>query len=322
MRESDLIKMISSHFIRSSQQINKPFESDSEIIRLGSDIMAVTMDEFSDEDGFGDMSAEMLGHNMAVAVLSDLFASGAVPGFYIHCLIVPGSESGCFIRDVCRGVSSVLKQANCFLIGGDVGSGDSWRYCATAIGSIENSRYITRIMPSVEQDLWVTGDIGDANYAGLAQKSCPVFELRLKEAEYIRKNALACIDTSGGFADAVWMLWENNTSMNIEVDFASLPFCREVIENFSGNNVLLGGMLYGGAGEYELLFTLPAGEVPDINAVKVGRVMPCKDNAGLAYNLNGRVIIVTEPPVCSRSTESRSVYIEKVIEQVQNVFSE
>jgi thiamine-monophosphate kinase len=73
-REKDIIRLISDILPRSVNQINQCFESDSEILRYGSEILLFTVDEFSNEDLFRDNDPYSLGWNLAVGTLSDILS--------------------------------------------------------------------------------------------------------------------------------------------------------------------------------------------------------------------------------------------------------
>jgi len=320
MREYDLITSILGNFSRSKKQKNDAFACDAEIVSIGDRDWGITMDEFSpEEDMFGEMEAFAIGRNLATAVLSDLFACGAKPKFFMHSLVVGENTETDFINEMVKGVSSVLNSANCFLLGGDIGSGENWRYTGMAMGPVCGKRYLSRVLPVKEQALWVTGRLGDANLAAFTGKAGPLFELRLEEAQYICENATGCIDTSGGFVDSVWLLKTLNKDLRFEIDAASLPIEKDVMEFCKTNALPPEAFLFGGAGEYELLFTTALDTIPEIEATKVGNVCP-SDEPGLFFDIGGRLIEMGQPPVCARETPDRNEYIQRILKQVNDVF--
>ena len=305
MKEKEFINLICDQFDRSPKQLNVPHESDSEIIEVSGQLLAITTDEFSKEDCFGDLTAEQLGWNMAVATISDLFAVGSNPCFYTHAISFDGNPS--FIKEFSQGVSKVLTQTGAFLIGGDLGHAESLRYCATAIGTLPTGKFITRVMKeSVEQELWVTGRLGDANLSVFLNNPAPVFECRLPEAEFIRKHATACIDTSGGLIDALWALKEVNLDFKFDFTLASIPFDPKVVDYCDKSGVPPMAFLYGGAGEYELLFTVPENTEVTIKATKIGLL-----TAGHGLFVDGQEI--DEAPPCPRSFTTIKDYTKEVM---------
>ncbi len=319
MREQAIIENILGQFDRSDDQLNKSFECDAEIVKVSGGNIAVTMDEFSDEDMFGDPGAAVLGSNMAIAVLSDLYACGAIPKYYIHAIVLSKGGNVEFSTELSVGVSRVLENAGCCLIGGDLGFGANWRYTATAIGELDGEKYLSRKLPLIEQELWVTGSLCDANLAALLEKPVPAFELRKIEAEYIRKNALGCIDTSGGFIDSLWTLAGNNPDLEFSIQTDELPIDKEVLVFCKENGVAPQAFLFGGAGEYELMFTLPVGVMPEMDSVRIGRVKQSSDH-GIFFNTNGNFSKLKSIPPCAREITNKAEYINMILELVDRVF--
>ena len=160
MREDKLITSILGNFKRSQDQKNKPFSCDAEIVSIAGKLWGITIDEFSAaEDMFGSMQPFGLGHNLAAAVLSDLFACGAKPQFFMHSLVLGENTDANFIDELVKGISSVLDSANCFLLGGDTGCGQNWRYTGVAMGPVGSDNYLSRMLPLDEQSIWVTGSM-------------------------------------------------------------------------------------------------------------------------------------------------------------------
>ncbi|NQU42799.1 hypothetical protein HQ520_05905, partial [bacterium] len=150
----------------------------------------------------------------------------------------------------------------CFLIGGDVGRADCWRYVGTAFGTVISGRPLTRRVPEGRHTLWITGPLGGANRAAAQRHPPPQFPLRLSAAEVIRELGAACTDTSGGFFDAVWNVHQATPGARIEIDLGALPLAPGVAEFAAGVGMPAEASLLGGAGEYELFFAVPE-ECPD-----------------------------------------------------------
>ena len=168
MTEYELIRAIAGRFARSPGQRNGLFESDAELVEIGGLLWALTLDEFSaEEDLLPAGDPEQLGWNLAVATLTDLLAVGARPQFFMQVLSLPQRVGRDFAEGIADGVRSALDEAGCALCGGDIGVAETWRFTGFAMGPVESTRPITRVLPPVEQRLWVTGDLGDANLAAL-----------------------------------------------------------------------------------------------------------------------------------------------------------
>ena len=259
------------------------FKSDAQIVEINGQKWGITCDEFSlEEDLFTDNEPYVLGANLVVATLSDLYATGCKPCFYEHAIVFPKNKNYKWSQELVKGIKDSLNNAGCILIGGDLGQSKKFRYTGIALGQQVNN--ISRIFPPVEQFLYVTGSLGDANEAILNFRPTPVFESRK-----LPNNALSAIDTSGGFIDSIWILHELNPNFRIDVE--NLP-CKDV------------KYLFGGAGEYELIFT---SKEDKLDAIKIGRVIP---NSNGVF-LNGKEIL--DPPPSPRNYKSLFLYILDVL---------
>jgi len=321
MREYDLIRRLAAGFPRSPRQRNRLFECDAEVLELGRELWAITLDEFSpEEDRFTAEAPVLLGANLAVATLSDLFAAGAEPAFFLQALSLPRDVAVGFADGLMQGVRSVLDEVGCCLCGGDLGSANTWRFSGVALGRIAAvCGPLTRRLPPGPQRLWVTGCLGDANLAVLAGVPTPRFELRIGAAMAIRRWAGACIDTSGGLADALWVLHSVNPAACIRVDGAAVPLAPGVATVARSRGLPPEAALLGGAGEYELLFAAPAELPPEAfgafeaaAATPIGRV-DIEGAAGLWWvTPDGRVLHLAEPPPCPRAAADLGTHVAEV----------
>jgi thiamine monophosphate kinase len=174
-------------------------------------------------------------------------------------------------------------------------------------------------LPPGPQKLWVTGCLGDANLAVLTGGATPCFELRLEAARAVRERAGACIDTSGGLADALWMLHSVSPDACLEVDGAAIPLAPGVAESARRGALPPEAGLLGGAGEYELLFATPAAVAPEVlralaaaSATAIGRVV-ADGVPGLWWRRrDGRMVQLTEPPPCPRAAGDIGAHVAEV----------
>lgn len=321
MTEYDIIRSFSQNFKRSNEQKYGLFECDAELIRIGDQLWALTMDEFTpEEDLFTSENPVALGANLAVAALSDLFASGADPVWYMHSVSFAKSVNSDFIEGLSKGINSVVDEVGCSVCGGDMGCAETWRYCGFVMGQVPNNQPLTRKVPSKPQSLWVTGSLGDANLAALSGSPTPCFELRYDESKVIRTLACACIDTSGGLFDSLWMLHDLNPGLRMEIDMDCIPYASGLRETAASAGFPIEAALLGGAGEYELLFSVPEGTQIPLDCVTcVGHVQPDMDS-GLYLHRNGRhTFHMTEPPPCPRDAATVEEHIRDVMLMAQKL---
>ena len=329
MNEYDLVRMISRKFPRSPQQRNGCLKCDAELITLGDQLWALTMDDFTpEEDLFSDRHPRQLGANLATATLCDLLAAGARPAFFMQALSLPPNGPP-FAEELSLGIASVLDRANCFLCGGDLGTAATWRFCGFAMGPVPDNKALTREIPSRAGNLWVSGPMGGFNLAALTGAPTPLIELRMDSAQLIRRHATSCIDTSGGLLDAAWILSTINPHMRLEIDVDAVPLAQGVDLLTQTHAIPPVAALLGGAGEYELLCVTPADLVPGgVDALcaagmtMVGTVLPQSGGGVGLRRPDGSTTVMTGPPPCPRTTASREEYIRQVIAVSRKIMGE
>lgn len=266
------------------------FASDAQFFDAAGQRWGITCDAFSpDEDCFTLESPRRLGANLVIATLSDLYASGCEPSFFMHAITFPHDAEESWMGELAAGIASALKEAGCVLLGGDTGQGKSLSY--TGIGLGPQRRPLTRRFPDARQRLYVSGKLGALNAAAYSGVPTPALTRRPTPPA-----ATACIDTSGGFMDAVWQLHELNPNHTIAIQ--DIP-----VDDIS--------LLFGGAGEYELLFTAPYDEEETSGAFCIGEVISGREGV----SLDGCAI--TAPPPDPRSYTSRTEYIGAIFRSIE-----
>jgi thiamine-monophosphate kinase len=267
--ENEIIKVILRNFRKSAHHKNEFFQSDSEIIRLGSQDYLISVDSYSDEDHFRLNNPYTLGMNLAVCTLSDIFACGGKPLFFCNSLNSESSWNIDYIDSISKGISFILEKCETGFIGGDFGYCGNWNFTGVVIG--ESDRIVKRKGASYGDLIYLTGEIGSGNFEAasvLGKLSCGlddlfkkhpvVFLLRIKEAALISKYASSCIDTSDGLFKSLNIISEiNECGFNI----SNIPYFPAGIEWTNSIGLPKECLIFGECGEYELLFTInPANE--------------------------------------------------------------
>lgn len=275
-----------------------PFFADCEV--FGD--MLFTMDSFSQsEDFFSTTPPERIGHNMAAAVLSDLLACGITGEFLINTWNVDDSLPSSFYAGCARGIEEVLKHYGVRCIGGDLGASKPWSWTAAAGGKLTIPAPVRRIASQkIPFDLYVSGPLGDANFAVFSQLPMPEIELRSP----VPREALFATDTSGGFLDALENFRRVDPELTLYLEnipiaeVPDLPFPKEFL-------------LIGGVGEYELLFAMPQGIVPG-QGIRIGS----GDFSGRGIIFPGGKRMNSAPP------DYRDIPPEKYLEATENCYKE
>lgn len=324
MDERTTIERIAAHFSRAPCQRNVLFGCDAEIVEIGGMLWGVTLDEFTpEEDLFTCDDPRMLGANLAVATLSDLLAARCAPSFFMQSLSLGRRTSPEFLDQFSLGIASILEQVGCYLIGGDTGLAEIWRFCGMAMGPVQGGEALTRKLPTAPQELWVTGCLGAANLAGFREDPSPEFELRIEEARVIWEYATACIDTSSGLMEAVQTFEMLNPRTRFDIHAAQIPLAGGA-EDLEKMDIPREAVLMGQGGEYELLFAVPAAastsarlRLSDAGSVCIGTASP--GTGVFLHRRDGTTRHLKDSLPCPRAMDLGE-YIHKVIDMSRDMW--
>ncbi len=322
-KEEQLIKLINSILPRSKAQVNQPFQTDAEVLEYNDSNLLVNIDDFSPEDRWREFDPYTLGWNIAVGAVSDILASGGQPQYYGHSLVVEENWDQKYITEFCRGLKEVLTEVGASFLGGDFGTAVVWHCTAVVIGKAEQPLFRTGAQSG--DLIYLSGKAGLGNLEALLsmyseKKSLQLiknrFKLRWQEAKLIKEYATSCIDTSDGVAEAA-----NTIAKQSGVGYAieQIPYIKRGLlaaKLFSLPPLLL---FLGGAGEYELLFTIPserekdfltAAEERDLSFHKLGEVTESKQR--LVKTKRSQVDL-TEFNIAARDYDNLENYVDDLI---------
>ncbi|MBN2772773.1 MAG: hypothetical protein JXR31_00900 [Prolixibacteraceae bacterium] len=257
--EKKLISVISDPMPRSPRQVNSLFTADSEILKSSKGFLLFSVDDYSEEDHFRTDDPYTLGWNLAVATISDVFASGGLVSYYSHSMSVNNKDwDENYLNLFSKGIADVLNSIGAFFLGGDFGFSEKWHYTGIALG--KSIRALTRIGAKEGDTIFMTGSAGAGNIEAALQLFNPgnetikiKFTPRHEEAKLIARYAGCCIDSSDGVAVTLNILSElNSTGYRVET-IKIYPAAGEIAAQLQVPVELL---LLGECGEYELIFTV------------------------------------------------------------------
>jgi len=327
--EAKIIRLIAEKMPRSDLQINKVFESDSEIIDVNGNKLLVNVDEFSEEDMFREHDPFSLGWNLTAGSISDIYATGGKPVFFAHSLVVNESWTEDYISRFSEGIASCLKRTNTAFIGGDFGTSSVWRYTATVIGQLDG-KPLLRSNAKENDFIYMTGKIGLGNFeAGLKLYSKRVLVkqfgnsiknrlvVRDREAELIRKYSECCIDSSDGVFNALSSICEVS---NVGFELFDLQYIKSGLLLSKLLNIPKTLLLLGECGEYELVFTvksefekqlLDEANKMGLHFYKIGRVTKSKDRV---LKDGAGSIDLSRFDIRARDFKDPKIYLKHIIE--------
>lgn len=244
-----------------------------------------------------------IGYRAIVSALSDLAAMGARPRAALLSLILPPALSDAELDGIVDGVAEAQHEYGCVVAGGNLARGSELSLTTTVIGDAPE-RPLTRAGARAGDAVFVTGQLGGAALGlqalllgkaelapgAVARWRRPV--ARIREGEALRGIAQAAIDVSDGLLQDLAHVCEAS-GVGCEIELPKLPLWPE-LERAAAKLALdpLGLALHGGE-DYELLFTVRGGVVPELGT-RIGTICPgsgirLRDADGSEVKLPARV---------------------------------
>lgn len=244
---------------------------------------------------------EALGHKALAVNLSDLAACGATPRAFFLALALPRADEA-WLAGFARGLFRLADAHGIGLAGGDTTAGPL-NICITVMGEAPSGSALLRGGARVGDELWVSGELGDARLAleiirGRASADLAAVRERLERptprvalGQALRALATSCIDLSDGLlGDLQHVLKASAVGATLKLD--ALPRSRMLAaqpEDLQRQCLLAGG------DDYELLFTLPPGSRPPelgVRLTRIGRIVEApglhlRDAAGHPVDAGG-----------------------------------
>ena len=248
---------------------------------------------------------DSIAHKLLAVNLSDLAAMGAQPLGVLLGLGLSAREDEAWLNAFTAGLADACARWNAPLLGGDTVAGLERAVLGlTAIGQVATDAVLSRGGARAGDDLWVTGNIGDAALglaAARAGAGDPTLieryrrpEPRLAFGAGLAGLANACMDVSDGLLIDAERL-ANASKAAILLDLAAMPISR-VAEAAGADHLALAA----GGDDYELLFTAPPEQATHIVALgkrlrtRVTRVGRVAGGSGLTVLGPGGATVVPE----------------------------
>jgi len=329
--EKQIINMINKIIPSGSSRLSEVFESDAEVVRIGSENFLFTMDEFSSEDMFRDTNPYILGWNIAVGAISDILACGGIPLLYAHAMTIDKNWSRKFIKKFSEGIAEAVKKSGCSFIGGDFGQADNWRYTASVFGQ-PNCRQVSRKGTAPGDLIYISGRIGAGNFEAalnmyaanrklnfILKNVSTRFNLRLIESKLITEYATSCIDTSDGVFNALNSISGINQTGYMIKD---LPYIKNGIIASQILSLPKTLLFLSECGEYELLFTikqddekafLKKANVQNLQFYKIGKVIPQSNKFRVLFEGN-KTFMLDDLNIRGRDFDDSKEYLKQLIE--------
>ena len=230
-------------------------------------------------------SAQQFAQKLVRRNLSDLAAMGAKPWRYSVNLHTPHGLDDAWFAQFAATLAQEQTQFAMQLIGGDSTSGNGPIHTSlTCLGLIENGTALRRNGAHADDDLYVSGTIGDAAIAllllqqnadapaALVQRyHCP--EPRLSLGRSLHGIATAAMDISDGLVRDVGALCATS-HVGCALHLPLLPLSPFVQALVRQNNAPAWELILNGGDDYELIFTAPPSQRQRIDQLSTQLALP------------------------------------------------
>ena len=277
-KKLDEFGLIESYFAPLSAKGAFNLKDDAALIATNPDEeLVITQDAVAEGiHFFADDPADVIAQKALRVNLSDLVAKGAKPVSFSLALGIGNNTDENWIADFANGLARDCQRFGISLNGGDTfRTGAGVIVSITAIGTVPQNTYTSRLGASVGDHLYVTGTIGNAALGllgrqgkdlGLPEADTQFLtdhyllpQPRLQCIDVIRQYASASMDISDGLvADIGKLCAASKTGFRLETD--KIPFTHAVQSAIARNSKLLQTAITGGD-DYEILFAVPPSHV-------------------------------------------------------------
>lgn len=220
---------------------------------------------------FADADPYKLGYKSLAVNLSDMAAMGAKPRWVLLALTVPDNlvqHNKAWLSEFSAGFFALANSYHVELIGGDTTSGPL-NIGVQIIGEVEVGKALRRSGAKLDDDIWISGRLGDAALAlnhelqqivlkpNEIEKCLPALltpAARVELGQRLIGLAHSAIDISDGLmADLGHILTASEKAASINM--TDIP-CSPVIKKYLQQPLVMRCLLAGGD-DYELCFTAP-----------------------------------------------------------------
>ena len=242
-------------------------------------------------DFFKNDSAQSIAHKIVTSNLSDLSAMGAKPYCYTLNLCMPKYITIDWLESFSYYLIKLQKKYNFFLLGGDLSKSKQLMISSTFFGHAEYKNIILRNKVSINDDIWITGSLGES-YVGLKilkNKVSKNIDINIKNyflKKYyfpipcmigykISKYCNSGIDISDGFITDLKKII--GTRFGAQIKLNSLP-TSQFMKIILKNNILKFDEIINCGDDYELVLTVPKKfshkiqEISYKNKIKISKI--------------------------------------------------
>lgn len=268
-KEIEYIQSLIKEYPRSSNQMNRPFHSDAEVLKIPNGYLGVSVDAISEEIELQLINdPRTLGWLTVTASVSDLSAIG-MKTERISLLLKDSQNDEKWRESFFEGVLEACSEYEISETEKIIGKGTQRLTACTAYGFAKSAPTLSRVGLKAGDSLFLTGPVGWGNavalvsvalkkaYPDLAEKYDRGYrpKARWREARLIEEFSQSCIDTSDGLLSTLkWLEIFNQVKLTINYDKSLFHKVALEVASLAKVNPWL--FMAAQNGEFELLFSI------------------------------------------------------------------
>ena len=310
--EFGLIRRIRGWMASSDPSLVQGIGDDVAVMRMGSKALLATTDMLVEGIHFQRswIDPYHLGKKALMVNLSDIAAMGGIPRYFLISLGLPKNLPLSFVSRMYRGIREGAKQYRVDLVGGDTTLSHKIVLNICLLGEGNPERILFRSGAKADDDLWVSGTLGDAALGlkilqekgakkprgPIARHLTPIPRLSLGQALARSGLADSMIDVSDGLlSDTSHLLEESHVGAVIWEDRVPLSAAYRKQELSDSKSFFQ--LAFTGGEDYELLFTAPVKNRNRVSSLskplrvpitRIGKILPEKDGLVVVRAEGGR----------------------------------
>tara|TARA_Y100001970_G_scaffold284872_1_gene403202 strand:+ start:1209 stop:2183 length:975 start_codon:yes stop_codon:yes gene_type:complete len=289
------------------------FKNDAAYFKIPKDKkLIVTNDTILETiDFFKNDPPESIANKIITCNLSDISSMGAIPYAYTLSLCLPKNINRNWLKEFANKLFYLQKKYNFFLMGGDLSRSKKIIISSNFFGIVNKNKILTRDGSKINDNIWVTGNLGDSSIGLKIIKN--KIKINKKDKNYYLKKyyypkhflfgqklvnyASSAIDISDGFyGDLNKLISSHNLGANI--DSKLIPYSNRTKMLIQKKLIKINFLLSSGD-DYQLIFTaadknsLKIKKLAKLNNVKITKVGTITQKKGI-YLDNKKINLINK----------------------------
>ena len=282
--------------LNNNQNESFDFKNDAAYLKIPKQKQIVVTNDtiLESVDFFKNDPPESIATKIITYNLSDISSMGAYPYAYTLSLCLPKNTNDIWLKKFTKKLFFLQKKYNFFLIGGDLSESNKTIISSNFFGLAPTRKILTRTGAKINDDIWVTGNIGESSIGlKIKQKKIRInnidkkyflnkylFPKHCSIGNQINNFSSSAIDISDGFYGDLENLI-NIKNIGASINSNLIPFSNRTKKLIRNKMVNINYLLSAGD-DYELIFTA--------NSIKSSIIKQLAKNNNIKITKVGRII--------------------------------